>query len=235
MHLGDQHVAAAADGLDDARALAVVTQLLAQTTDLHVDAALHRQTLAATGGVRDGVAVEHHAGLLQKHAEQHGIAAGEIQQAAVLVGQLVAQGVQGPLGEAQATARLLLFLRLAEFGAAQQRLDAGLQLARAERFGDVVIGTEFETDHPVRLVGGCGQHDDGYLGVATDLLAEGKAVVTGHHDVQNDEVRAVLGELLAHLVALCRRQHLETRPGQVFVEQLADLLIVVDDKQLFAR
>ncbi len=46
---------------------------------------------------------------------------------------------------------------------------------------------------------------------------------------------AVLGELLAHLVALGCRQYLETRPGQVFVEQLADLLIVVDDKQLFAR
>ena len=44
------------------------------------------------------------------------------------MGQLVAQGVQGPLGEAQPTARFF-FLRLAEFGAAQQRLDAGLQLA----------------------------------------------------------------------------------------------------------
>ncbi len=235
MNLGDQHVAAATDGLDDARALAVVTQLLAQPADLYVDSALHRQALAATGRIGDGVAVEHHAGLLQKHAEQHGIAAGEVQQAAILVGQLVAQGVQGPLGKAQPAARLLLFLRLAEFGAAQQRLDAGLQFAWAERLGDVVVGTEFETDHPIRLVGGRRQHDDGDLGVATDLLAEGKAVVAGHHDVQNDQIRAVLGELLAHLVALRCGQYLEACPGQVLVEQLADLLVVIDDQQLFAH
>ena len=151
------------------------------------------------------------------------------------MGQLVAQGVQGPLGEAQPAARLLLLLRLAEFGAAQQRLDAGLQFARAERLGDVVVGAKFQTDHPVSLVGGGGEHDDGYLGVAADLLAEGKAVVAGHHDVQNDEVRAVLGQLLAHLVPFGRGQYLETSPGQVLVEQLADLPIVVDDKQLFAR
>ena len=43
------------------------------------------------------------------------------------------------------------------------------------------------------------------------------------------------GELLAHLVAFRRRQYLETGPGQVFIEQLADLLVVVDDQQLFAR
>lgn len=67
------------------------------------------------------------------------------------------------------------------------------------------------------------------------MLAEGKAVVAGHHDVQNDEVRAVLGQLLAHLVPFSRGQYLKTGPGQVLVEQLADLPIVVDDKQLFAR
>ncbi len=151
------------------------------------------------------------------------------------MGQLVAQGVEGPLGKAQATARLFLFFRLAKFGAAQQGLDAGLQLARAEGLGDVVIGAEFEADHPIRLVGGGSQHDDGHLGGATDLLAEGKAILAGHHDVQNDQVRAVLGELLAHLVTLCRRQYLKARPGQVFIEQLADLLVVIDDQQLFAH
>ena len=59
---GDQHVAAAANGLDDAWALAVVTQLLAQAADLHIDAALHGQALATAGGVRDGIPVQHHAG-----------------------------------------------------------------------------------------------------------------------------------------------------------------------------
>ena len=173
--------------------------------------------------------------MLQEHAEQQGVAAGEIQQAAIVVGQLVAQGVQGPFGKTQAAARFFLFFRLAEFGAAQQRLDASLQLARAERLGDVVVGAEFEADHPVCLIGGRGQHYDGYLGVATDLLAQGKAVVAGHHDIENNQVRAVQGELLAHLVAFRRRQYLETGPGQVFIEQLADLLVVVDDQQLFAR
>ncbi len=57
-HLRRQQVATAAHGLDQPRRLAGVAQALAQAADRHVDDALQRQHLAATGGVGDGVAVE---------------------------------------------------------------------------------------------------------------------------------------------------------------------------------
>ena len=77
----------------------------------------------------DGILVQHHAGLLQEHAEQQGIAAGEVQQAAIVVGQLGSRVSRGPLGEAQPAARFL-FSGWRNSARRSSALDAGLQFAR---------------------------------------------------------------------------------------------------------
>ena len=50
----------------------------------------------------------------------------------------------------------------------QDAPNSGLQLAQAERFGDVVIGTELEADDLVDLAATRGQDQDGHVGLAPD-------------------------------------------------------------------
>ena len=47
---------------------------------------------------------------------------------------------------------------------AQQRLDSRLELAGAEGFAQVIIGAQFQANHPIGFVGTGGEHDDGDLG-----------------------------------------------------------------------
>ena len=52
--------------------------------------------------------------------------------------------------------------------------------------------------HPGRIGG---QHDDRHAGLGADLLAHVDAVTTGQHEVEEDEVRAVVPEHVHRLVA----------------------------------
>ncbi len=81
--------------------------------------------------------------------------------------------------------------------AAQYRVDARHELARRERLGHVVIGAAFETGDLVALLGPGREHDDGQLAgfaVALQRARELEAAHVGQHPVDEDEVRAAIGE-----------------------------------------
>src|SRR5256885_8383059 len=85
-----------------------------------------------------------------------------------------------------AKAQLGAFYRLA---AADKRPDPRLQFRKRERFGDVVIGSEVEAAHAVRLgiVGGKDQNAAGLV-VAAQLSQDLESVDARKTDIEHDEV-----------------------------------------------
>ena len=79
-------------------------------------------------------------------------------------------------------------------GAPQQRADAGHQLARAERLGEVVVGAQLEADDAVQLLGARRQHQDRQraqrdrAGLAP-FAAEVQAAAVGQAHVQDRQRR----------------------------------------------
>ena len=77
--------------------------------------------------------------------------------------------------------------------ASQHGCDAQDQLTHAKRLSNIIVGTEREPRNDV-LIGGFGSEDDEWLlaAVVADGIADGKAVESGEHDVQDDQVIGAL-------------------------------------------
>ena len=70
----------------------------------------------------------------------------------------------------------------------QVGIDTGAQLSKAERFDEVVIGPDAEPGQDGWLVGAGGQEQNGCFCLGADAAADGKAILAGHHDVQQNAV-----------------------------------------------
>ncbi len=83
---------------------------------------------------------------------------------------------------------------------AQQVADAREQLARLERLGQIIVGTEFEPEHAVDRAVACGHHDD-RTGEAfgAQFLAERKAVAVGQVEIEHDDVDGFTRQRLPNL------------------------------------
>ena len=71
-------------------------------------------------------------------------------------------------------------------------LDSRDQLADEERFDNVVVRAQLETDDPVGFARPRGEENDGdvsQFGVAADRFADIEAVGIRQHDIQKDQVR----------------------------------------------
>ena len=82
--------------------------------------------------------------------------------------------------------------------AAQQRMHARDELARAERLRQVVVGADGQPDDLVGLRVARGQHQHRHGPVVLDAAAHLEAVEAGQHEVEDDEVGT---QPLAHLDA----------------------------------
>ena len=79
-------------------------------------------------------------------------------------------------------------------GPPQDRPDAGHQLARAERLGQVVVGTELETEQLVELVVTGREHHDRDRRVAAQLPGHVEAVEPGQPEVEDDQIGPPLAD-----------------------------------------
>src|SRR6185503_16259077 len=71
----------------------------------------------------------------------------------------------------------------------EQSLDAGHQSFGAERFGDIVVCSQFQPNDGVRLLRFGGQHDDGEHGglwSRSKTFADLEAVDLRQHEVEDD-------------------------------------------------
>ena len=79
--------------------------------------------------------------------------------------------------------------------APQARAHPSHEFLGLEGLGNIIVGTSLETRHDIRGIGTGGQHNDRSVRNPTDRAAHVKAVHTGQHDVQEDQVRIVLLKL----------------------------------------
>ena len=117
--------------------------------------------------------------------------------------------------------------------AAQQGLHPHQQLLEVKGLGEVVIGAGIEAAHLVLDASqGC-EHQDRDLGgalIPAQPLAEGEAIDVGQHQIQQDQVRAVLqGQGLA-LDAVGGALDLKTAVLQVAGHQVQHVAVVFDQQ-----
>jgi hypothetical protein len=75
---------------------------------------------------------------------------------------------------------------------AKQRTDAGLELKNVEGLRDIIVRARFEAQKLVRILAAGGEHDDRHRGKSANLLAGLQTVQPGHHQVEYDDIVAVL-------------------------------------------
>ena len=77
----------------------------------------------------------------------------------------------------------------------------GPRVHGGERLHDVVVGTEFEPDHTVDLLGAGGEQHDRHVALLADRPQDGETVDAREHHVEHDEGRDVGGQPGERLVA----------------------------------
>src|SRR3954452_16487846 len=185
-----EDVAGAALGADVLRPRRVGLDLAAQSQDLDVDRAV-----VDLGGVE---ARELEQLLARQHAlwrgaetlQQVELAIGELDALAARRDEPAAAQVELPAGEALGAA--LIAARRQELGrhlvATQDGTDAGEQLARSERLGEVIVGTELERHDAIGFRLAAADDDDRRLAVLAQLPRELQAFLAFQAQVEHHEV-----------------------------------------------
>ena len=114
-------------------------------------------------------------------------------------------------------------------GAAQHRADPQRQLTRAERLGDVVVGAGLEADETIGLVPQRGQHDHRDRPPGAEPAAHLETVDAGQHEVEDDEVRGLLGHPAQRLLPVTHAFDVVPVADEVPSDDVGHGRIVVDD------
>ena len=112
----------------------------------------------------------------------------------------------------------------------EQRPDPRHDLTHAKRLGHVVVGSHAEADEQIGLVVPGRQHEDRHRPLRLDPAADLESVEAGKHDVEHDEVRAVL-EVSGHgtrtVVGL---DDLEPLGAEAVCDGLVDRRVILDQE-----
>ena len=170
----------------------VILEVLAELGDIHVHRTGVEVIVVDPDGLEREIAFEY---LVDVGAEQ-------TQQLALLGGQLghlvvdhkhLLLGVKGELADLVHRDFLALFALYA----AQDGLNAEYEFLHGERFGDIVVGTDFEAFEYVVLQRLGSEEYDGDFGVdRADFLGESETVLLGHHHVKDAQVVLAFQESL---------------------------------------
>ena len=116
------------------------------------------------------------------------------------------------------------------FDTAQHRGQAGRQLARLKRLGQVVVGPHLQAHHPVGQLASCGQHQHRGAVLAADLAQHFKTVHLRQHHIQDHGVKGLGGETgEAHAGAIGMAQ-LEVVTLQIGGQRWRQVFVVVDQQ-----
>ena len=108
----------------------------------------------------------------------------------------------------------------------QMRRHTGAQLRHAKWLRQVIVAAKAQSAQNVRFLRSCSKKQDGAPCQGADTRAGGKAVLAGHHHIQQDAVRpgAVLRR---HLRSACQRRYSMAVPLQCAAHKRAHIRIVV--------
>jgi hypothetical protein len=178
LYRNSEYVSDTALGLDDARCAGVAFELAAQAKNLHVDAAVE-DILVNAGRLQQMIATKRPQWRFEK-GEQHCIltvrqcdlCAGRVGESAALTVELPAQKSKA------ATLAIARRRHASDIEPSQHRADAREQLAQIEWFRQIIVGTEFQPNHPIDVFAAVtSDNDDGQLGVQPDVPQEIESVV----------------------------------------------------------
>ena len=118
-------------------------------------------------------------------------------------------------------------------GASRHRMDAGDEFAESERFDQIIVGTKFESEHPVDLVTARGHHDDrdrrGNADAPTDLVP----VDVGETEIEQHDLG--MKRTVQHLDAGEAGGFAsddESLTLETVLERLGDCVVVFDDQEV---
>lgn len=181
---GGEAVADAADGLDEVGGGA---ELLAEAADVGVDGADVDLVAFAVGPhlVEEVFAGLDAAPAASEDGEEAELGGGDV-DAPSAEEDAMSGDVHGQFAEDEE-----IGVGLVDVLPVEAAPDAEDEFAGAEGFGDVVIGTELESEDPVHLGGPGGEDEDGDTfgeRVALEAFADLEPVDVGEHEVEHDEV-----------------------------------------------
>ncbi len=116
---------------------------------------------------------------------------------------------------------------------AQHGLDAGYEFARAERLGDVIVGSDLEAEDAIGFAALGSQENDWHGGEAlslTDVAAKFEAIFTGNHDVEHKECGTLALGVGDHGRAVGIDADRKTFVLQVMANEAGNIGIVFDDE-----
>src|SRR5450759_386914 len=218
----------APDGLDEARALGVVGELLPQVPYVDVDRAGVTDVLVSPHLLHQPVAGEHDSRVGREDVKEVELLRGQLHLPDAVDLHPPAPAVHG---EAPALEEFLRFLG-GRLRPPEHRLDARDQLARAERLCEVIVGAQLQAHYLVHLGLTRCEHDDRDLRSLADLPEHFQAVLAGEHDVQHQKVGFLGEELLDRGVAVEGRGDAIAFLFEVQLDELDDVLLVVNNQNL---
>src|SRR5690606_1103685 len=216
-----EEVARAAHGLEVARRLRVVAQLLAQAAHENIKRAVDGIPFSPLEQVDQAFAVQYHAREAREHSERVEFQRGEPEVFSVAHGGTLAHVHLKVAAPQDFAAHGSLF-------APQHGLNARGQFARFEGLGQIVVGADLQPHDAVGDFTTCRQHDDGHVGRFADFPADFETVLAGKHHVQQDAVGWVDAQHAQAVVAVRTVGQNDLETTQVFGEQAGKFPVIVD-------
>ncbi len=185
------------------------------------------------GEVEKLVTRQHPLRLLHESGQQGIFRLGEIDVAPIRRDQALGRQVELPAGKADDRPQGLRSTgRSALSRPAKHGLDPGEQFTRVEWLGQIVVGPQFQADDAVDLLHLAGQDDHRKLAFTAQLAHQGQSVAIGKPQVEQDQVRWLGRQGRRHGGAGGGDRHPETFMGQVVGEQLLNLFVILDRKNM---
>lgn len=93
-----------------------------------------------------------------------------------------------------------------------------------------VIGAHFEAKDVVNDLAASGQHDDPDPKILSQPAGEGQSVLAGQPQIEDDEIDRGLRHDPAHSRAVLRDRDPVALAGQIYLDQVADIALIVDNR-----
>jgi hypothetical protein len=121
-------------------------------------------------------------------------------------------------------------------GTAEDRLDAGDELAGVEGLRQVVVRAHLEPDDLVDVLVSRAEHENRNVGALADAATDVDPVEIGQHQVEDDQQGRARARLLDGVAARAGTAHVEAGALEVHPHERRDARLVLDDEnRLFRR
>ena len=116
--------------------------------------------------------------------------------------------------------------------APQLAADSGADLQGLEGLGDIVVRSQVQPQHLVRVLAFGGEQDDRGVALLPDGGQGAQSVHDGHHDIQQDQLYLLPLQGLQGFLPVGGGEKLVIRPRQVDFQSGDDIGVVVADQDV---